>query len=423
MCHSFHWTTTSLRCVWCTLERWRCSVRSARYVRGLDPSVGTPLTPWHKQHSADYDAESQRYRPESALVVRFFSTKTLRFLRAISCEQVQYLEEVDACFQPCRMWVLNSKRILCYSSADDVRPLLCDLEEHRSGLMEPAFCMLKRGDAASAAHYVKGFLGLNVNQRNLYTFDSLLFAALKLPLVYASTIQPLLDAGADVKARDSMGRTPLMVACALLLVDCVRLLLDKGSDPLALCPSGRNAAFYVGRCHFYLFHDRDRWQASHILRLLYEAGTPMHQRDAQGSVPFLQRPLLMHLECVTLFASWPGFDAHVVDTSNGYTALHYVVHYCGRATFTEAQRVMRVLIHTHRLSITTRSKDCLSPLMLAANAPNHEHVRLLLEWSRTLDSGLSAKAPLLMSPDLACEERFRDVLLASRQIVPKIDTV
>lgn len=346
----------------------------------MGPRLSLERVQQYMEHE-DTEPNGER-KPKSTMIMRFFASKTLRFLRAIRCEHVKYMEEVDACFLPCRMWVLNHERILYYGP-DASRPLICDLQAHKSGLMDPAFWMLYEGDATSAARYVKDHLRLDVNQQNLYFFDNLLFSVLKMSRPKPSAILQLLAEGVDVESRDEEQRTPLMVACALLLVDCVRLLLVQGrANPQAVCRRGQNAAFYVGRSHQYLL-DVEEEQACLILRLLYEAGTGMHQRDGKGSLPLFQRPLLMNIECVMLFASFPGFNALAIDTSNGYTALHYLMHYCGRATFTQAQRIMHLFVKGYGLDLNLRSQTGHTPLMMAAEAPNPTHVRMLLHWFRS----------------------------------------
>lgn len=358
-------------------------------------------------------------RPKSTMVIRFFSVKTMRFLRSICCEHVHYMEEVDACFQPCKMWVLNSDRILYYGP-DDTQPLICDLDEHKSGLMDPAFWMLYEGDAASAARYVKSHLQLDVNQPNLYSFDNLLFSVLKMSRPKQSAITQLLAEGVNVDSRDEENRTPLMIACALLLVDCVRLLLEQGrADPHAVCNRGQNAAFYVGRCHTYMLEEEQE-RACQILRLLHAAGTYLHQRDSLGSIPLFQRTLLLNLECVILIASFPGFNPHTIDTCNGYTALHYLMMYCGQATYTQAQRVMHFLVKDYGLNIDTRALNGETPLMIAANAPNPTHVHMLLQWVQVVRTDADAGGPtpaaaMDVRPDLHCAEQFRDILHSLRE--------
>lgn len=63
-------------------------------------------------------------------------------------------------------------------------------------------------------------------------------------------VRSLVDNGADVNRRNSVGRTPLMYAAMQGRVDNVKLLLEKGADVNALAPNGVTAlslAAYNGR--------------------------------------------------------------------------------------------------------------------------------------------------------------------------------
>ena len=55
-------------------------------------------------------------------------------------------------------------------------------------------------------------------------------------------VRALLEAGADVDARQQAGVTPLMGAAAGGSVELVRLLLDAGADPAVVDDAGRTAA-------------------------------------------------------------------------------------------------------------------------------------------------------------------------------------
>lgn len=55
----------------------------------------------------------------------------------------------------------------------------------------------------------------------------------------------LIDAGLDIEARDTVGRTALMYACAFGHSDVVALLIAKGADTDARDVNGHTALFYA----------------------------------------------------------------------------------------------------------------------------------------------------------------------------------
>ena len=67
------------------------------------------------------------------------------------------------------------------------------------------------------------------------------------------------------------------------------------------------------------------------------------------------------------------------------------MQYCGRATFTQAQRVMYLLVKGYGLDINIQSKDGQTPLMIASDAPNPTHVYMLLEWFGNMPQHQSQK--------------------------------
>jgi ankyrin repeat protein len=61
----------------------------------------------------------------------------------------------------------------------------------------------------------------------------------------SAVVSLLLQAGADINARDGDGRTPLMRAAGRNCLNCVRLLIEKGADARLKSKSGMTAFQYV----------------------------------------------------------------------------------------------------------------------------------------------------------------------------------
>ena len=95
-------------------------------------------------------------------------------------------------------------------------------------------------------------------------------------------VEALLAKGADLEARDSNGRTPLMLAAQYGRTDTVRLLLDKGAQPDA--------------------RDSHRWNA-YMLALLAPSGGVVHTSH-DAVLKLLPQPKRFRLAVI---ASWtPG---------------------------------------------------------------------------------------------------------------------
>jgi len=110
----------------------------------------------------------------------------------------------------------------------------------------------------------------------------------KTPLISAAlygdteAVRRLLDNGANVKARDAFGRTPLIAATATwkgpmdCTIEIVRLLLDRGADVNAQNKKGRTALMEV------VAH-RDFTRQQELIELLLSRGADPNLKDAIGS--------------------------------------------------------------------------------------------------------------------------------------------
>ena len=91
----------------------------------------------------------------------------------------------------------------------------------------------------------------------------------------AQAIGKLIEAGADVNARDAEGNTPLILAAFYASPRCVELLLDEGADPNAANRSGVTALIRAAT-------DYEK------ARLLIDAGAKVGVRTADlGNTPLI----------------------------------------------------------------------------------------------------------------------------------------
>ena len=91
----------------------------------------------------------------------------------------------------------------------------------------------------------------------------------------AQAVGKLIEAGADVNARDAEGNTPLILASFYAGPRCVELLLEKGADPNAANRSGVTALIRAAT-------DYEK------TRLLVDAGAKVRVRTADlGNTPLI----------------------------------------------------------------------------------------------------------------------------------------
>ena len=91
----------------------------------------------------------------------------------------------------------------------------------------------------------------------------------------AQAVGKLIEAGADVNARDAEGNTPLILAAFYAGPRCVELLLEKGADPNAANRSGVTALIRAAT-------DYEK------ARLLIDAGAKVGVRTADlGNTPLI----------------------------------------------------------------------------------------------------------------------------------------
>jgi ankyrin repeat protein len=91
----------------------------------------------------------------------------------------------------------------------------------------------------------------------------------------AQAVGTLIEAGADVKARDAEGNTPLILASFYAGPRCVELLLEQGADPNAANRSGVTALIRAAT-------DYEK------ARLLIDAGAKVGVRTADlGNTPLI----------------------------------------------------------------------------------------------------------------------------------------
>ena len=109
----------------------------------------------------------------------------------------------------------------------------------------------------------------------------------------ASALALLLDAGASMTARNSLGRTPLMAAARVGATDCVTLLVEKSGYALDLDAWDGHGCTALDLAGHFGQHQ--------AVSLLLHAGADPTIRDNQGQTALQTAQAQGHQECVALF--------------------------------------------------------------------------------------------------------------------------
>lgn len=127
------------------------------------------------------------------------------------------------------------------------------------------------------------------------------------------TVRRLIAAGADAKAANRYGVTPLSLACETGNVDLIRLLLDAGADPNTTLPGGETALMTAARTG-----------RPDAVKLLVARGADVHARDAKrGQTALMWAAADGHADTVDfLLRAGADFKTRL---SSGFTPLLFAV--------------------------------------------------------------------------------------------------
>ena len=126
-------------------------------------------------------------------------------------------------------------------------------------------------------------------------------------------LELLLDAGADVEAKSSDGRTPLFEAACRNRLAAVRLLLARGADAKVTTVQGKNN----------LAHVAARSNSRELLAVLLDAGVDGSGKNGKGETPLTLAISHGHREVVALLLA-RGADPHL-PTRGDKSAVHRAI--------------------------------------------------------------------------------------------------
>lgn len=118
-------------------------------------------------------------------------------------------------------------------------------------------------------------------------------------------VRDLLDAGADVDARDEDGETALIKAAARADAAMVELLLERGADPEALSSHGQTALCCAAEASRWVAHDAaedDQVVLSRALQIRFDDAS----QSVQTLEPFPERDSLATVEALLATGADPN---------------------------------------------------------------------------------------------------------------------
>ncbi len=199
------------------------------------------------------------------------------------------------------------------------------------------------------------------------------------PLIWAlgdaAKVRALLAAGADPNAKTREGRTALHVAAGQpALVDVAKMLLDKGADVKALDVAGLTPLHLAATAG-----------SAPMVSLLLAAGAPVNARAANGATPLIAAAMSGSNAAVRALLA-AGADAKAV-TKRNVSAL-------GPAAYWGHVETMRMLL-AKGAPVNLHEADGYSPLMYAAysEVAPIAAVRLLLDKGADPESGGGGETP------------------------------
>ena len=190
----------------------------------------------------------------------------------------------------------------------------------------------------------------------------------------AQIVRMLLDAGADLNAKDYQEQTPLMLAAAWGRAEAMKVLIQAGADPKQTAGSccGSTLLMRALASGRFPFIDREKVPAERVLEVvqaLMEAGLDVKAVDEEGNTALHFAAAAGHIEAIRLFLA-AGAD---VDARNKefITPLMYAAYY-GHAEAAKA------LIGAGA-GVDFQSNSCKRPLMYAAETLEVGAVQVLIE--------------------------------------------
>ena len=131
---------------------------------------------------------------------------------------------------------------------------------------------------------------------------------------FSDCVKLLIEAGANVNARNGDDQTPLHVACLSQSIETVELLIKHGADVKAIYRDGRTAL------HASIVKETSSWDCT---RILLECKVDVNQADNFGYTPLHLAALNEFSTCAFMLIEF-GADI-TARTNGGVTAMSFIV--------------------------------------------------------------------------------------------------
>jgi ankyrin repeat protein len=207
--------------------------------------------------------------------------------------------------------------------------------------------------------------GLNEMRKIIYTPDKSYFRLTPFQTAinngYLGVIKVFLEKGADVKADDNDGRTPLYWAAIYGKLDVVKYLVEKGADV--------KAANKYGNTPLHKAAEKGHWDV--VKYLVEEKGADVKAADKYGNTPLHLAAYNGKLDIVKYLVEEKGADVKAVN-NDGNTPLHL-------AAYNGKLDVVKYIVEEKGADVKAVNNDGNTPLHLAAYNSELDVVKYIVE--------------------------------------------
>ena len=260
--------------------------------------------------------------------------------------------------------------------------------------------------------YLVGLKDVDVNHTAKNGWSALVCAVRQ---KHADVVQVLIDAGADIEARDKSSRTPLISSCEKGELPIVKMLVEAGAKVRATDKKGgtclimaanfghtETVRYLVGLPDMDVvmsIKDKDGYTAvlvvadlghADVMKVLIDAGADIETKDDMGRSPLHRACCSGTLEVVKMLHKQ---GAGVCVTCKGYTGLIF-------AAFNGHTETVRYLVGLKDVDVNHTANDGWSALGCAVRQKHADVVQVLIDAGADIEARDSNARPLIS----ACEK-------------------